>query len=266
MPFSRYVALGDSTTEGLDDPAPGGDGFVGFADRLAARLARERPDLLYANLAVRGRKAGQIRAEQLEPALAMRPDLATVVGGINDILRPRADLRYVLGEIEAVISALRDSGATVVGMTYPDPTHVMPVARPTRARVLAFNEGLRDIAARRGALLVDVELDGIVDARLWSDDRLHASSAGHERLAHAAAQALGLEPDADPWAPLPPGEPPRRAEAAAGHAVWAAHHMAPWILRRVRGRSSGDGMVAKRPELSPVAVVAGTHGGSSVDE
>jgi lysophospholipase L1-like esterase len=260
MPFSRYVALGDSTTEGLDDPAPGGDGFVGFADRLAVRLAREQPGLLYANLAVRGRKAGQIRAEQLEPALAMQPDLATVVGGINDILRPRADLRYVLGEIEAVVSALRDAGATVVGMTYPDPTHVMPVARPTRARVLAFNEGLREIAAGRGALVVDVERDGIVDARLWSDDRLHASSAGHERLAHAAAQALGLEPDADPWGPLPPAEPLRRARAAAGHVVWAGRHMAPWVVRRLRGRSSGDGMAAKRPELAPMDVVAQADG------
>jgi lysophospholipase L1-like esterase len=257
MPFSRYVALGDSTTEGLDDPAPDGAGFVGFADRLAARLVREEPGLLYANLAIRGRKAGQIRAEQLEPALAMRPDLATIVGGVNDILRPRCDLRHVLGELEAMVSALRDAGATVVVMTYPDPTHVMPVARPARGRVLAFNQGLREIAERHGAVLVDLEREAIVDARLWADDRLHASSEGHERIAHAVAQALGVEPDEDPWSPLPPLEPLRRAHAMARNAVWTGRYMAPWILRRVRRRSSGDGIEPKRPELAPVDGVVG---------
>jgi lysophospholipase L1-like esterase len=252
MRFSRYVALGDSTTEGLDDPAPDGDGYVGFADRLAARLAREAPGLLYANLAIRGRKAGQIRAEQLEPALAMRPDLATVVGGINDVLRPRVDLRHVLGELEAMVSALRDAGATVVLMTYPDPTHVMPVARPARGRVLAFNAGLRGIAERHGAVLADLQRDAIVDARLWADDRLHASSEGHARIAHAVALALGVEPDEDPWSPLPPSTPLRRAHAIARDAAWAGRYMAPWVLRRVRRRSSGDGVVPKRPQLAPV--------------
>ena len=116
MRYSRYVALGDSTTEGIDDPLPGG-GFAGWADRLAGRLARENPGLLYANLAIRGRKAGQIRAEQLPPALAMEPDLASVIGGINDILRPRVDLRQVLADVEATIAALRDAGATVLTMT-----------------------------------------------------------------------------------------------------------------------------------------------------
>jgi lysophospholipase L1-like esterase len=261
MPFSRYVALGDSTTEGLDDPAPDGGGFLGFADRLAARLARETPDLLYANLAIRGRKASQIRAEQLGPALAMRPDLATVVGGVNDILRPRVDLPRVLGEVEAMVSALRDAGATVVAMTYPDPTRVMPAARPARGRVLAFNVALRDIAARRGAVLLDLEQDAIVDARLWADDRLHASAAGHARIAHATAQALGIEPDEDPWTPLPPVEPLRRAQAMARDAAWAGRYMAPWILRRLRRRSSGDGIAAKRPELAPVAAAgAGPEG------
>lgn len=255
MPFARYVALGDSTTEGLDDPALDGGGFVGFADRLAIRLAREEPELLYANLAIRGRKAGQIRAEQLEPALAMRPDLATVVGGVNDILRPRCELRQVLGDLEAMVSELRAVGATVVVMTYPDPTHVMPVARPARGRVLAFNLGLREIAARHGAVLADLERDAIVDARLWADDRLHASSEGHTRIAHAVAHALGVEPDEDPWSPLPPAEPLRRAHSLARDAAWAGRHMAPWVLRRLRRRSSGDGIVAKRPELLPVQPV-----------
>ena len=79
--FQRYVALGDSTTEGLEDPYEDGSGYRGWADRLAEALAAANPELTYANLAIRGRKVPQIRAEQLEPALALRPDLASIVGG-----------------------------------------------------------------------------------------------------------------------------------------------------------------------------------------
>ncbi|MBI0296471.1 SGNH/GDSL hydrolase family protein, partial [Streptomyces sp. PRKS01-29] len=92
--YSRYVALGDSQTEGLGD---GDDttGLRGFADRLAEHLALGNPHFTYANLAVRGRLAAQVHAEQLAPALALRPDLATVVAGVNDFLRPRFDADHV---------------------------------------------------------------------------------------------------------------------------------------------------------------------------
>ncbi|MCW3005044.1 MAG: putative GDSL-like lipase [Conexibacter sp.] len=83
QPWSRYVAVGDSTSEGLDDPHPDGSGYRGWTDRLAERLAELNPHLLYANLAVRGKLARQVREEQLEPALALAPDLATVVAGIS---------------------------------------------------------------------------------------------------------------------------------------------------------------------------------------
>ena len=252
MPFSRYVAIGDSTTEGLEDPAPDGRGHLGFADRLAARLARENPDVLYANLAIRGRKMRQIRDEQLEPALALSPDLVTIVGGLNDILRPRVDLHAVCADFDAMASALRARGATVVGVTFPDTARIMPAARVVRGRVLAFNDALRGIAARRGMVLVDLGERGIVDARLWSVDRLHANSLGHQRIADSIAEALGLSPDSDPWAPLPPADRVARHVAVAREAAWIGRHMAPWVMRRVRGRSSGDGIVAKRPLLTPV--------------
>jgi lysophospholipase L1-like esterase len=250
--YARFVALGDSTTEGLEDAAPDGSGYVGFADRLAHRLARENPELLYANLAVRGRKMRQIREQQLAPALALAPDLASVVGGLNDILRPRIDLAAVLGDLDAMVAALRGAGATVLGATFPDPVRIMPAARPARARVMAFNAAVREIAQRHGMLLADLERHGVVDRRLWSVDRLHANAAGHARIAAAMTEALGLAPDEDPWAPLEQPPPVRRSTAATGEAAWLARHLAPWVLRRVRGRSSGDGRSAKRPQLRPV--------------
>src|SRR5690242_9855961 len=102
--FSRYVAIGDSTTEGLEDPTPDGRGYRGFADRLAHNLARQQPALLYANLGIRGRKMRQIREEQLEPALALEPDLVSIVGGLNDILRPRIDFAQVVGDLDYMVA------------------------------------------------------------------------------------------------------------------------------------------------------------------
>jgi lysophospholipase L1-like esterase len=251
--YTRYVAIGDSTTEGLEDPAPDGISYLGFADRLAARLARDCPGLLYANLGIRGRKIHQIRQEQLEPALALEPDLVSIVGGLNDILRPRWNLVAMADDLEQMVTALSCAGATVLGMTFPDAARVMPAARPARRRVLAFNEVVRSVASRHGMLVADLERRGVPDARLWSVDRLHANSAGHERIAWAMVHALGLEPDHDPWAPLPPAGPIPRAVAVRREAAWIGRHAAPWVMRRIRGRSSGDGRTAKRPTLIPVS-------------
>ena len=126
--YERFVALGDSTTEGLEDPYPDGRGYRGWADRLAERLAADNPGVAYANLAVRGRKVPQIREEQLEPALALEPDLASILGGINDVLRRRLDLDRVVGDLDAMAAALSAQGATVLTFTFPDPTAVITVA------------------------------------------------------------------------------------------------------------------------------------------
>ncbi len=252
--FTRYVAIGDSTTEGLDDPSPDGLGYLGFADRLAARLARDQPGLLYANLGIRGRKLRQIRDEQLEPALALAPDLASVVGGLNDILRPRCDIETLAAILEQMVAALTARGATVLGMTFPDAAKVMPAALPARRRMQAFNAAIRSIGARHGMLIADLDRNGVIDPRLWAIDRLHANTAGHVRIAAAMEQALGLEPDEDPWALLPPAPGVSRAAVWRREAVWMGQHAAPWIMRRVRGRSSGDGRSAKRPELEPVVL------------
>ena len=252
IPFSRYVAIGDSTTEGLEDPTPDGQGYRGFADRLAHNLARRQPALLYANLGIRGRKMRQIREQQLEPALALEPDLVSIVGGLNDILRPRIDFAQVVGDLDNMVAAFIARGATVLLMTFPDAAKVMPAARPARRRVRAFNLAVREIAGRHdGVLITDFERRGVVDRRLWSVDRLHANSAGHARIAAAMAETLGLEPEEDPWAPLPPADPIPRATAVTTELAWMSRHMAPWIVRRIRGRSSGDGLAAKRPSLAP---------------
>jgi lysophospholipase L1-like esterase len=247
----RFVALGDSTTQGIDDRCPGG-GYRGWADRLAERMAADEPALLYANLAVRGKLMRQIRAEQLGPALALAPDLVTVVGGYNDLLRRRYDLDAVAADLEGMLVALRATGATVVTMTLPDLSAFIPAARLVRARMRAHDQAVRAAARRSGALVVDLAaIPAAADPRFWSDDRLHANTAGHAYIAAAFAQALRLGgADADPQLAPPARRGPVRAVAA--EAVWAGRHMVPWIGRRLRGRSSGDGAQPKRPELAPV--------------
>jgi len=250
--FSRYVALGDSTTEGLEDPYPDGSGYRGWADRLAERVAAVNPDLEYANLGVRGRKAHEVHEQQLEPALALKPDLATVIAGINDVLRRHCDLDVVAGHLDAMIGELRATGATVVTFTYPDPSQANKWAGSAGPRLRDFNERLRRSATTHGALVLDLEASPhAADPRVWHTDRLHANPLGHERVAAGLAHLLGL-PDADAgWdSPLGPRRPVALPRALAADALWAARFLTPWIVRRLRGRSSGDGRLPKRPQLT----------------
>jgi lysophospholipase L1-like esterase len=255
--YGRYVALGDSTTEGMDDPRPDGT-YRGWADRLAERLTQDNPNLLYANLAIRGRRTYQVREEQLAPALALQPDIATVVAGLNDLLRRRYDPQATAGHLEAMLSALQGQGATVMTFTLPDLGSVVPLARIVRPRLAAYNAAIREIAGRTGAIVLDLAATPVTsDPRLWSVDRLHANTVGHERIARGFASALGLDTD-DSWAdPFPAAVrmPPHALVAA--EVAWARTYFTPWVVRRLRGRSSGDGRVAKRPDLGPVFVGEG---------
>ncbi|RMI31202.1 SGNH/GDSL hydrolase family protein [Nocardia stercoris] len=251
--FRRYVALGDSHTEGVGD---GDDhtGVRGWADRLADHLAGVEPELTYANLAVRGRLAGQVRAEQLDAALALRPDLATVLAGVNDLLRGEFDADAVGAHLDAMFTALIAQGATVVTFTVPDITRVIPAARPLGGRIVALNRHLR-AATRHGVVVADIASHGVVtDPRLWSTDRLHCSPLGHERIAAALAEALNVPGVDSSWSdPLQPPLPRRTALATVGGELrWATAFLAPWLGRRITGRSSGDGRSAKRPQLQPV--------------
>jgi lysophospholipase L1-like esterase/uncharacterized protein (DUF952 family) len=253
--FARYVAIGDSQTEGLLDP-DGRGGYRGWADRLAGHLAADNPHLAYANLAVRGKLLAAIRAEQLEPALQQQPDLVTVMGGLNDLLRPGFDPGIATGHLDAMLAAIRAAGATPVTNTFPPIEQITPLLRRLAPRVTAFNAGIRAASERHGAVLVDfAQHPGTADPRIWSPDRIHANPVGHALIAAAFADALGL-PGHDAWSePLPRLPQPRLARRIGTEARWLGGTVVPWLARRARGRSSGHGITAKRPRLLPVAPV-----------
>ncbi len=203
---------------------------------------------------MRGRLTREVRAEQLAPALAMRPDLATVFAGTNDLIRPRFDAEAVAREMEAMQAALVGAGATVLTFTLPDLAPVMPLARAVSGRLAAMNDAFRRAASRTGAILVDVAAHPVAsDPRLWSDDRLHANAEGHARIAQALAHALGLPGVEAAWAaPLPERPAPSLAARAAAEWRWTRRHFLPWLWRHARGRSSGDGRGPRRPALLPL--------------
>lgn len=252
-PFARYVAIGDSTTEGLDDP-DGTGGYRGWANRFAESIAAQQWQLLYANLAVRGLKTRGILESQLERALEMKPDLTTLVSGTNDVLRPRFDVNVYQRDVEYMQRALIDQGATLLTFTLPDLSSVNPSARISRRRVEIVNEALREVSSSTGAIVVDLARHALAgDKRLWSEDRLHANALGHARIAAALADAVRLPGSDASWTiPLAPREPVSAREEWAEHWSWSRRYLVPWLARRVRGRSSSDGVRCKRPELCPV--------------
>lgn len=251
--FERYVALGDSSTEGLDDP-DGRGGYRGWADRLAEHVARAHPGLHYANLAVRGRSAGEIAATQLAPALAMRPDLATVVAGMNDLLRTGFDAAQVAGRVGEMVRALAAGGATVVTFTIPDVSRRMRLGRALSARTQALNTHLRALVAETGALVLDLAaLELAHDPRMWAADRLHGNAEGHARIAEELAFMLGIPGCESGLArPVEPMPARRRRDVVVVDVTWVARFVAPWAWRRLRGRTLGDGVLPKRPTLTPV--------------
>lgn len=253
--FARYVALGDSSTEGIDDPLlDGSGGYRGWSQRLAEHLqATTSPKIHYANLAIRGLTTAQIRATQLDAALALRPDLATVFCGTNDVTAPRFDPARVAADIAHMQQALVSSGATVLTFTLPDLTPLMPLARLIAPRIAALNRALADASRATGTILVDFAAHPVAtDARLWSEDRIHANSAGHARIAAALAHALNLPNTSDSWsAPFPTPLTPSLTTRARTEARWFTRHLLPWTCQSLLNRSSSAGRHPKRPHLAP---------------
>ena len=265
--IDAFVAIGDSFTEGLHDPDPGG-GYRGWADLVAGALSARQPGFRYANLAIRGKRLGEVVAEQVPRAVELAPDLVSLAAGGNDILSG-ADVDALAAEFEPAVAKLQAAGCRVLIFTGFDP-RMFPVIRLLRGRIAAYNMHLRGIADEYGCDLVDLwSMRVLKDTRAWSPDRLHLTTEGHRRVALRACEVLGV-PVAEDWrAPLSPGSlspgslspaprawrPANRARWLAARrqdARWAREYAAPWVRRRFGGTSSGDGVPPKRPDLLPV--------------
>jgi lysophospholipase L1-like esterase len=252
--IGSFAALGDSFTEGLNDLGQAGR-FVGWADRTAEALAAQVPDFRYANLAIRGKSVHHVLDEQIEPAIAMAPDLVSVAAGGNDILR-RADVDALAALFDSGVAQLRAAGCRVLIFTGFDPL-AFPVIRMLRGQIAAYNMHLRAIADEHGCDLVDLwSMRVLRDPRAWSADRLHLTTESHRKVAQRVCEVLGVPAEGvlegDWRTPLPPAVRQPWLTARRADARWAKEYMLPWVNRQLRRTSSGDGVPPKRPELLPV--------------
>ena len=254
-PWRRMVSIGDSFTEGIGDPIEGTTEHRGWADRVAEVLGAQVDDFAYANLAIRGKLIGQIISEQLEPAIALKPDLVTFSAGGNVVIRPGGDPDDVAAQFEDAVARLSAQGATVVVFTGID-TGFTPVFRGIRGRVAIYNENIRGIADRYDCIVADQwALKEVQDPRFFADDRLHYTTLGHHEVARMVLRALNVPNHLQPMQPDPLPTLTWRA-ARTNDLVWARTHLVPWVLRRLRHQSSGDHVTAKRPNALPILTEA----------
>ncbi|MFE5673349.1 glycosyltransferase [Agromyces sp. NPDC056523] len=249
--WRRYVAVGDSLTEGLCDSSRMAAGeYRGWADRLAMLLAAAGDGIDYANLAVRSRRIDDVVSHQLERAAALDADLVTVLVGGNDLVRFGARPDALADRLGEAIHRVRSHGSDVLVVTPFLPAHV-PLGS-VRTRFERFRGRLLPVAAEAGAIVLDASRHPVLVGRgVWAEDRVHLNSSGHRTLAYAAADILGV-PDAAALAELDavlhgdadePDAPPLSTGA------WLRRHAAPWVRRRLRGRMAGDGLAPKHDTL-----------------
>jgi lysophospholipase L1-like esterase len=251
-PWTRYVALGDSFTEGVGDPEQHRPGmFRGWADRVAEELAVGQEDFAYANLAVRGRLLEEILNQQIGPALALEPDLITLSAGGNDMVFHGTDPDKLADKLEAGMGLLCRTGATVVLFTGPD-WGSTPVLGRNRSKVAIFNENVHAIASRYDAVIADLwAMRQLRDPRMWDPDRLHLSPLGHHTVAMMVLDTLSVPHTLQPLTPQDLPESSWR-QARTGDLLWARNYLFPWALRRLRPRAMAEELRAKRPDAVPV--------------
>jgi len=240
---TRYVAIGDSFTEGLGDTMPDGT-QRGWADLVAAGLASSgKQTIQYANLAIRGRLLEQIVTDQLDAALSLdpKPTLLSLNGGGNDMMRPGSDMSGLVTLTERALRRCADVGVHVLLLSGADPSERLPFGGMMRRRGEMLTESTRPFADRFDLTFVDVFHDReIRRAAYWSPDRLHLNAAGHRRVAGLVLTALGHSTEAHAIDPGP--DEPRKVLAEAR---FYREHVLPWVNRRLRGHSSGDARTGK---------------------
>jgi lysophospholipase L1-like esterase len=251
MIYNRLVVCGDSYSEGMTDEIVDGH-YRGWADRIADGLAKKSPTFTYANLAVRGKLLPQVIEDQVPIALTFITGPETLISfhaGANDALRPGFDAALAKERYQNAVRTLAASGATLMLFTVLEDTgNSGRGSKLWQERFGTFNKGVREVAAEVGAIIIDANSERFFsDKRFLAFDRLHLNEEGHRRCADAVLEKLGYEFDAGWRNPLPPAKPTPWIKERAIGVLWFFTFALPWIYRRLRGRSSGDGRVCKYP-------------------
>ncbi|HWR85856.1 MAG TPA: SGNH/GDSL hydrolase family protein [Rhodoglobus sp.] len=242
--FHSYVAIGDSFSEGVGDELP--DGRVrGWADLVAIGLAAATPPVRYANLAIRGRLLAPIVSGQLDAAIELRPELLSINGGGNDIMRPRVSIEGVAARLIDGVRRATDEGIHVLLVSGANPSRHLPLGATVQRRGDRLAEAVRSHLPLEGVTWVDNWADReLGELRYWSVDKLHLNALGHSRVAGNVLAALEV--------PAPPADDGLPELLRPGTAAYWRQYVLPWVGRRLTGRSSGDTREPKIPTLEPV--------------
>lgn len=238
----RFVAIGDSFTEGVGDEREDGTPR-GWADLVAEGWAASRGESIeYANLAIRGKLAWPIVEEQLEPALALRPTHLSFNGGGNDMLRPKSDLEHIADAFSRVLRRCDEEGVQLILLSGAFPADGIPLRKMIGRR----GDGLSDAVIGRIAGRPDVVRAlnwpdrELATPPFWAPDRLHMNARGHHRVAARVLKSLGEKVPDGWWSMSIDGLAPQLPNRA-----YVREHLIPWFKRRATRTSSGDGRVAK---------------------
>jgi lysophospholipase L1-like esterase len=221
---TSFAALGDSFTAGRDSVDA-----ERWVDQIADALRRVEPDLAYGNFAVDGATSAEV-LEQVPAALALAPDLVSVICGANDVLlTSRPDVAGYERRFDEILTRLREGApeAAVVTATAPESWHFMDMRPRTKARLIEatrnLNDATRRIAAEHGVLCLPVAgHPALSDPTTFSADGLHPSTRGHRMVAAGAAlelqRRLGIEIELEGAVEveIPAGDDPRRDDPKAG--------------------------------------------------
>ncbi|MFF9124962.1 SGNH/GDSL hydrolase family protein [Streptomyces sp. NPDC014889] len=229
----RFVALGDSLTEGVGDPT--GDGWRGWAALLAGGLAEKPAAVEFTNLAVSGAQTRDVLERQTPAGLDLRPDVVSVVVGVNDTLRRTFDIHAVAARLDQVCTAFTRRGAVLLTACLPDPGAMLglpgALARPLARRQRAVNTVVHALSERYGAVHLHAdEGQWLTDRAMWSADRLHPGERGHRQLAvrfHALLAEAGVASG-----PAPSPEPEFPAPTRSASLWWLATAGTGWVARR----------------------------------
>jgi lysophospholipase L1-like esterase len=237
---TAFVALGDSITLGIGDPvrlapAPGQRRGMRAWRGWAVLLAETLPDPSLHIVAGNGALMADLERDQLPAALQLRPDVASVIIGINDTLRPNFDPDRLAESSAHVIGALRAAGASVLTMRVPDPGRMLHLpevlARPLARRAHRLNDVIDHAAERFGTLHFDAAGDPYVyDPAMWAVDRLHPSERGHRHIARRFHELLATA--GHPVGPPPGAEPLEELPTRAEQFAWMATKGTVWVVRR----------------------------------
>jgi lysophospholipase L1-like esterase len=254
MQYTRFLVLGDSFSEGMSDEIINGN-YRGWADRVADVLAKQNSEFKYANFAIRGKLVRQVLDEQVPQVLSFIEGPQTLVSfhaGANDALRPSYDHNLVRTAYVKSVTKLVESGATVILFTVLEKNgNGGKASAMWEERMSTFNKIVREVANKFNLIVMDASMDPeSSNPNLLAFDRLHLNSTGHYRVAHAVLERIGAPFDNSWRKSVIKSKKKPWVLRKALTLLWFLTFALPWIWRRIRGRSSGDGRSGKYTTLT----------------